>query len=315
MCTLIRCFLAGAVESLDLSGHNTRDNTMLITVPPGVFSGQTVSYITDTGQQMQVVVPAGNCPPPLNFQSHLLPWFCQSGLQPGQQMQVVIPPNLAPLKPTSQLPTVGSQWVLHGLKSAAHLNGLAVTVVSLKEEEGRVVVRTEDGQTAAVKCENLVRPEEPFAISMATTSAGQLPTVGSQWVLHGLKSAAHLNGLAVTVVSLKEEEGRVVVRTEDGQTAAVKCENLVKSEGQSAGNCSFLSTHIFQSRVLFWCWLSGLQPRQQFQEGGQAADGSTFDALARVLEANGDVARVVNLLQPQLQLHPNGPNSCACSIM
>ena len=111
----------------------------------------------------------------------------------------------------SLLPTVGSKWVLQGLKGAAHLNGVAVTVVFLKEGEGRVVAQTEDGQTAGVKPENL---------------ASLLPAVGTQWALKGLKGQAHLNGLVVTVAGLKKEEGRIVVKTEDGQTAAVKPDNL-----------------------------------------------------------------------------------------
>lgn len=110
--------------------------------------------------------------------------------------------------------------------AAAHMNGQRGVVTAVNVSTGRVNVKLENGQTVALKRDNLEIPvvSRPSPQKGPGSSEGDL--VGKEVTVQGL-SAAHMNGQQGTVQSFNPANGRFNVLLTSSQTVALKRENLV----------------------------------------------------------------------------------------
>ena len=138
-----------------------------------------------------------------------------------------------------QTVAVGGRVTVQGLKSAAaqHRNGMVGAVQSFDASSGRYTVLLDDGNTLALKPDNLSSGNAEASAGGAEVAAeataeararGQTVAVGGRVEVQGLKSAAaqHRNGMVGAVQSFDASSGRYIVLLDDGNTLALNPDNL-----------------------------------------------------------------------------------------
>lgn len=163
------------------------------------------------------------------------------------------PNEAAPDEPKELELHTGATVRLHGLKGAAHLNGLTGELVALDAATGRWKVRLppppgpavpgRSGEVKALKPDNLecISPSKNYQAETSSASANGRPPAshapkqtkkpanlepGATVELHSLKGAAHLNGLKGKLLSHDATTDRWKVRLDKGEVKALRADNL-----------------------------------------------------------------------------------------